>query len=482
MAIRFVPSGYARNSVVVNTGVVTQMCRLRVDEVPSGFGGVIGFMDGLGSPVLDKDLVVTASMALDYQIYDGGTQQANSGSDTLTLGKWAHVAATADGSNITIYKDGISVASAGGGSTYQGYTVPNIFIAGHGTRSDTTTRYIGGTFSDITVWRTALTAAQIRAIALGLIEPWKVSPGSIQFYWPFYESGIQRSLVPSAVGGQDDGTLTATPYYVETPGRVDLFAFRRQQNELFFDSSVSKTGSGVSARVASGDGVLTEAAAGSGISPRTGSGADVTTYAETGAGVAAWVASGPSRLGADYFKSGLSESPRTASGTSVYVQAEVPPGAHIAFNVARGRIPALVDRVNTNDPANCALIVVVVKKAGLEDDDGLKSYDTLSALLAGSTNEVTNSGYARITLDQSSSVTAVVNDTGNFVMCDFPDQSWSSVGASGGAWGALLVCYDADTTSGTDSTVIPLTKHDFYIVPDGRNIYATVSSEGFARA
>lgn len=93
----------------------------------------------------------------------------------------------------------------------------------------------------------------------------------------------------------------------------------------------------------------------------------------------------------------------------------------------------------------------------------------MSALLAGATNEQTTAGRKTIT-----SVTVTVDDTNDRVDIDFADQTWTAL--TGNAIGALLVAYDPDTTGGTDSTLVPLTKHDWAITPDGSDVTATVAN------
>jgi hypothetical protein len=43
-----------------------------------------------------------------------------------------------------------------------------------------------------------------------------------------------------------------------------------------------------------------------------------------------------------------------------------------------------------------------------------------------------------------------------------------------------VICYDPDTTTGTDADLIPLTKHDLTWTPDGNNF--TLSIADFFRA
>jgi hypothetical protein len=62
--------------------------------------------------------------------------------------------------------------------------------------------------------------------------------------------------------------------------------------------------------------------------------------------------------------------------------------ANIVFNIAKGEVNAYVKRVVNNDPANSALVIVLLKTA--EADATLQDYDTLGAILsaAGGTANV----------------------------------------------------------------------------------------------
>lgn len=155
--------------------------------------------------------------------------------------------------------------------------------------------------------------------------------------------------------------------------------------------------------------------------------------------------------------------------------------ADFVFNIAKGRVTELYNRVDTNDPANSALIVVVLATAGLETDTVLKDLDTLSAVVAGTTNEVTNTNYARKTLTDSALVAWSPDDTNDRVDLDIDDQTWTAV-AAGDGWSKLLVCYDNDTTAGNDTNIIPLTAHDFVVTPDGSDITVQIPVAGFYRA
>lgn len=151
------------------------------------------------------------------------------------------------------------------------------------------------------------------------------------------------------------------------------------------------------------------------------------------------------------------------------------------FNIALGRVAELYNRVDSNDPANSALIIAVLATAGIETDAVLKDKDDLAAVVAGTTNEVTNSGYARKVLTEADLAAFAPDDTNDRVDLDIPDQTWTGV-AAGDGWNDLLVCYDNDTTGGTDANIVPLTMHDFVVTPDGSDITAQIATAGFYRA
>ena len=134
--------------------------------------------------------------------------------------------------------------------------------------------------------------------------------------------------------------------------------------------------------------------------------------------------------------------------------------------------------VNDNVLANSALKLVVLAASGLETDDTLRDYDTLAAILAASNNEPTQAQYNRKTLTDTELAAPTVDDTLNLVRLVYPDQSWTSV-VSGDSWAKLLTCIDYDTTSGTDSDIVPITAQDMlvngaYIIPAGTNIQWSV--------
>jgi hypothetical protein len=153
--------------------------------------------------------------------------------------------------------------------------------------------------------------------------------------------------------------------------------------------------------------------------------------------------------------------------------------ADFVFNVALGRVCELARRVEANDPADSALVVVAIDAGGVTDAT-LKDVDTLAALLATAADEVTNTGYARKVLTNGA-LTVTVDDTNDRQEVDFADQTFTGIGA-GDAWTDLVIGYDPDTTGGDDTAIVPLTQHDFAVTPDGSDITAQLNAAGFFRA
>lgn len=157
--------------------------------------------------------------------------------------------------------------------------------------------------------------------------------------------------------------------------------------------------------------------------------------------------------------------------------------ANFVFNIALGRVVELYRRVDGNDPANSVLVVGLVAASGVESDAVLKDEDNLFAVFDGSTNEATNTGYARKILTDADLMAFAPDDTNDRADVDIPDQTWTAVANDGtGAISDLFIAYDSDSTSGDDAGIVPLTWHDFSVTPDGSDITAQIAPTGFYRA
>ena len=150
------------------------------------------------------------------------------------------------------------------------------------------------------------------------------------------------------------------------------------------------------------------------------------------------------------------------------------------FNIALGRVAEFYYRIDNNDPANSVFALVAF--VSTDTDAAVKDVDTLAALEAlTNTAEATNTGYSRITLDDTDLAAFAPDDANDRVDLDFPDQTFSAISA-GDNWTDLAVCYDSDSTGGTDANIVPCTWHDFSVTPNGGDITAQPSANGFYRA
>ncbi|MGW4076056.1 hypothetical protein ACWELB_21505 [Streptomyces asiaticus] len=138
--------------------------------------------------------------------------------------------------------------------------------------------------------------------------------------------------------------------------------------------------------------------------------------------------------------------------------------ANITLNVALGRVAYYASLPATND----GLVLIALESSGLETDAVLRDKDTFADIVAGTTNEQTTVGRKPL-----SGVTVTVDDTNDRVAIDAADVTWTA--PTGNAVGAVVICYDPDTTSGTDADLIPLTKHDLAWTPDGNNFSLTIA-------
>lgn len=144
--------------------------------------------------------------------------------------------------------------------------------------------------------------------------------------------------------------------------------------------------------------------------------------------------------------------------------------ANGVFNNARGKI-GWYGSDSLGLTGNGAIVVVVLEAA--EADDTLNNYTDLNSLLVAAGNtEWTATGYTgNRGVHAAADVTYTPDNTANTAKLVIEtDDTWTSV--TGNAAVKLLVCYDPDTTGGTDSDIIPLTYHDFSVTPNGGNITA----------
>lgn len=151
--------------------------------------------------------------------------------------------------------------------------------------------------------------------------------------------------------------------------------------------------------------------------------------------------------------------------------------ADFTFNIALGRVVQYYQNVEDNSPAGCEIVIVPISTAVA--DDTLRDYDNLSLLIgdAGVTDLTGTGGWTRKDL-VAADVSINVDDVNNRVDIDIPDQTWTAITANATD---LVFCYDP-TGSAADTSLIPLTLHDFPVTQDGSDVTAVINTAGVFRA
>jgi hypothetical protein len=142
--------------------------------------------------------------------------------------------------------------------------------------------------------------------------------------------------------------------------------------------------------------------------------------------------------------------------------------ANYVFNIGKGRVVELYNRVENNDPSTSALILIPLSAQGSEAE--AQDYDTVSTTLGGTSDEQTGGGWVRKTLtDTELAAFPAPNDTDNRYDVAVPQVTWTGPAAASNTTG-LLIAYDANTGSGDDTNLVPLTSHTFSVTADGNDV------------
>jgi len=155
--------------------------------------------------------------------------------------------------------------------------------------------------------------------------------------------------------------------------------------------------------------------------------------------------------------------------------------ADFVFNIAKGRGVELYNRVENNDPAASAFVLIVYTSSGTQaqgedlDDAAAVEADANFAQAATGANQ-----WPRKTLtDAELAAFPAPDDTNNRYDVSVPSVTWTAVNASNNVTG-LGIYYDADTGAGTDSNLLPVTFHTFSVTTDGNDV--VLNSGVFLRA
>jgi hypothetical protein len=151
------------------------------------------------------------------------------------------------------------------------------------------------------------------------------------------------------------------------------------------------------------------------------------------------------------------------------------------FNISKGRVVEFANRVDVSDPTNAVFVVVALNSTATHAT--LRDLDTLALVIADvNTVEAANTGYARIVLDQDDITTISPDDANDRFDVDLADFEFGAITDDDVDWTHLVLCYDSDSTGGTDTNIVPMLLFDFAVTIDGSAVTAQVNASGVFRA
>src|SRR5215211_115198 len=117
--------------------------------------------------------------------------------------------------------------------------------------------------------------------------------------------------------------------------------------------------------------------------------------------------------------------------------------ANYVMNIAKGRVRELIERVDTNDPADAVIILIPLSAS--ETEANAQDTDTVTAFLATAANEQTGGGWVRKTLTDTNFTSSDYdpNDTDNRGDASLPAVTWTAPTAGSNTTG-LLVAYSEE--------------------------------------
>ena len=199
MARRFIAAntGWVQSTDDVSPAFVTISAWLRADVLPGADTGIIGCGQPSSPFNNDKVLYITSAGTIVFYAWDG-SQHHLASTSVPPLGKWFHVAATADGVNLRIYINGVESNSVACGSTDP--TAGKKLQIGRCNIAGASHTYFTGAISRVVVWNGALSGGQIRRLyAVGGVPSggWPAIIG----YWPLTFEGYERDIWGADTGG-----------------------------------------------------------------------------------------------------------------------------------------------------------------------------------------------------------------------------------------------------------------------------------------
>lgn len=145
----------------------------------------------------------------------------------------------------------------------------------------------------------------------------------------------------------------------------------------------------------------------------------------------------------------------------------------IVFNIAKGRVAELYNRVKLADPSAARLYIIPVDR-GAATDATLRDVDDFAAAVTAGLTERTTGGWGRKTLAPTDLAALAADDVNDRMATDVADQTWTAVTGATLTVTDLVFAYSS-VASPTNAQLVPLTIHAFAITPDGSDVVAQIS-------
>ena len=154
------------------------------------------------------------------------------------------------------------------------------------------------------------------------------------------------------------------------------------------------------------------------------------------------------------------------------------------FNIAKGRVTEFHNRVNDSDPTNAELVIVLLSNVTVQTDAQMRDHTTLNALLAVN-SEATFTNYVRKFLTDADITAPTYDQANDWTQVDITvDPTWSAAGGTlDETLSRVIIGYDFDgNATGNDTTIIPMTFHDFTPTTNGNDLVLQIDANGYFRA
>ncbi len=150
---------------------------------------------------------------------------------------------------------------------------------------------------------------------------------------------------------------------------------------------------------------------------------------------------------------------------------------YVFGTVGLGKVAAYAQ--NVLDGGNDAIIWIPMLTSGTaEQAEALADFAAVEA--DANVSEQTTGGWSRVTHDETGDSLAVTFDaTNNRIEVDSADLVWASPSTN---TVGLIGCYDPDTTTGTDSTLVPLVHLDMVVTGNSQQVTFQFNAEGWFNA